>query len=526
MKKFFVGVFAFFCAVVMISCGEASKSIYVHGDETNDGETSDVDADDDKTGDVETEDVDADDTEPNSGDTRNAQCGSKPENTEWNDGGANGNFVQTFDGETWEPESVDSTFSETSGTCTFKCRAGFSWTGTECKAPHAAYCTGLPENAEWNTVSTIAQTWNGEEWVPSEAGVFNPEPSTEECRFKCKENYTWDEAEEKCQADTRVSNCTGLPDGAKWNEYSSIIQTWNGTAWKPDTKGVYNEDADPKECRYVCDTHYTWNNSVCKADTRNKECTGKPENSYWNTADEISQTWNGTAWEPSEIGSYSKEPSTDQCFFICKSGLTYDESTSTCTSPCDKCTTAEHAVESGKCIETAENEYSCECEKPYFWDGTKCKMMPECSPADVTPCRNGNDDDYLVWSKKATETMKWANAQTYCNDLTEGGFDDWRLPTISELRTLILNCPGTMPDGNCAVKDPDCLSMSSCYTEATCSCSEDLSGKYSVFEETDILWSSSIRSDSTTARWRVDFDSASPHTLNKELDYGTVRCVR
>ena len=104
MKKFFVGVFAFFCAVVMISCGEASKSIYVHGDETNDGETSDVDADDDKTGDVETEDVDADDTEPNSGDTRNAQCGSKPENTEWNDGGANGNFVQTFDGETWEPE--------------------------------------------------------------------------------------------------------------------------------------------------------------------------------------------------------------------------------------------------------------------------------------------------------------------------------------------------------------------------------------------------------------------------------------
>lgn len=387
-------------------------------------------------------------------------------------------------------------------------------------------CDPKPENTEWNTVSTITQTFNGEEWVPSEASVYNPEPSTTECRFKCKENYTWDEAEEKCQADTRVSDCTGLPKGAKWNEYSSIKQTWNGTAWEPDTKGVYNNQADQKECRYVCDTHYTWTNSVCKADTRDAECTGKPENSYWNTADEISQTWNGTAWEPSEIGTYSKDPSEDHCFFICKSGLTFDEATSTCTGPCEKCKTAEHAVESGKCIETASDEYSCECEKPYFWNGTKCKEMPECSTANVTPCRNGDDENYLIWSKKATDTMKWANAQTYCEKLTEGGFDDWRLPTISELRTLILNCPGSMPDGNCKVKDPGCLSLKACYTDATCSCSEDSSGKYSVFGETDILWSSSTRSDADTSRWRVDFDSAKPYSLNKELDYGTVRCVR
>ena len=425
MKKLFV-VFALFTLFFVVSCGDNStKKIYdetqqddesktedeTNDTETNDTETSDTETNDTETndtetndsgtnegetGDNETDDEDTNDNEVKEGDTRDASCGAKPENTVWNDNEKNGKYTQTFENGTWKPESVAATYSETPGTCT----------------------------------------------------------------FKCAENYTW-------------------------------------------------------------------NNSKCEANTRNKECTGKPENSYWNTADEISQTWNGTAWEPSEIGTYSKEPSDTQCFFICKSGLTYDEVTSKCAAPCDKCATAEHALGSEKCIETAPSEYSCECEKPYFWDGTKCKMMPECSPAKVTPCRNGNDDDYLIWSNKAPETMTWAKAQTYCKDeLKEGGFNDWRLPNIDELRTLILSCPNTMPGGSCAVTDPDCLSLNSCYTDATCSCSEDLSGKYSVFEETDILWSSSKRSDQSGRRWRVDFDSAKPYTLGETLDYGTVRCVR
>lgn len=41
-------------------------------------------------------------------------------------------------------------------------------------------CTGLPDNAEWNTASVISQTWQNGGYMPSEVGSYNQEkaPST------------------------------------------------------------------------------------------------------------------------------------------------------------------------------------------------------------------------------------------------------------------------------------------------------------------------------------------------------------
>jgi hypothetical protein len=50
-------------------------------------------------------------------------------------------------------------------------------------------CVGLPENAKWNTVYRITQTWNGEEWEPTLEAEYNEDPSTEECRYICEEGY-------------------------------------------------------------------------------------------------------------------------------------------------------------------------------------------------------------------------------------------------------------------------------------------------------------------------------------------------
>jgi hypothetical protein len=33
--------------------------------------------------------------------------------------------------------------------------------------------------------------------------------------------------------------------------------------------------------------------------------------------------------------------------------------------------------------------------------------------------------------------LAWGNALTYCNDLVLAGFDDWRLPSINELQTIV-----------------------------------------------------------------------------------------
>ena len=150
--------------------------------------------------------------------------------------------------------------------------------------------------------------------------------------------------------------------------------------------------------------------------------------------------------------------------------------------------------------------------------------LPECSPTSATPCVDPETD--LIWSGKSTETMLWADAVNYCKDMNEGGFSDWRLPTISELRTLIQNCSKTERGGTCGVTD-DCLSYSECRNDdcGGCRIDENNPGQYSKFGESGWFWSSSTRSDSTDIAWFVDFYGGYVGNASKDLGYD-VRCVR
>lgn len=42
----------------------------------------------------------------------------------------------------------------------------------------------------------------------------------------------------------------------------------------------------------------------------------------------------------------------------------------------------------------------------------------------------------LIWSKIAEKEMNWSDAMEYAKRLKEGGCNDWRLPTISELQNV------------------------------------------------------------------------------------------
>ncbi|GEM_PF-2958114 len=128
----------------------------------------------------------------------------------------------------------------------------------------------------------------------------------------------------------------------------------------------------------------------------------------------------------------------------------------------------------------------------------------------------------IKWSKKAPEEMSWSDAKAYCKNLVEDGSSDWRLPTISELRTLIQNCPATETGGECGVTD-DCLSWDNCRNDACGGCEYDTSGKYSVLGNTDGFWSSDYA-------WSVYFNDGSVYEAtdgnNGIITKQNVLCVR
>ena len=283
-----------------------------------------------------------------------------------------------------------------------------------------------------------------------------------------------------------------------------------------------------------CLEHYSWTGSVCKADSRVADCTGRPANATWNTAESISQTWDGEEWYPSEAGTYNTNPSSSECRFKCEPD--YDWNGSQCWKPVDPCDPnpcLNVANSTKECIETGDTTYSCKCNSGFNWTGSLCQSnstpsLPECSTSNTGPCYDSTS--HLTWSKKSDNTYNWSGAGTYCDGLSEGGNTDWRLPNISELRTLIKNCSGTqMPGGSCGVREDEervCLSRS-CQGEDCCSCSSDSTGGHSKFGDTGLFWSSSILSGSSIFAWLVNFSNGGVDYDHIDyLDYGYVRCVR
>jgi len=77
----------------------------------------------------------------------------------------------------------------------------------------------------------------------------------------------------------------------------------------------------------------------------------------------------------------------------------------------------------------------------------------------------------LVWQKLSDCCHEWDEAKSYCQNLNWGGYADWRLPSISELRSLVRGCPDTETGGSCRITD-SCLD-SSCWDNTCEGCSYD-----------------------------------------------------
>jgi hypothetical protein len=126
--------------------------------------------------------------------------------------------------------------------------------------------------------------------------------------------------------------------------------------------------------------------------------------------------------------------------------------------------------------------------------------------------------DGLNWSDASSNKMTWNEAIPYCENL--GG----RLPTISELRTLIQNCPPTVTGGSCEVTD-GCLSLD-CWGDSCDGCAYEGSGGYSVFGDTSQFWSSSGLKGGTGNGWYVYFGYGRVSTEYWRINNGYARCVK
>ena len=139
----------------------------------------------------------------------------------------------------------------------------------------------------------------------------------------------------------------------------------------------------------------------------------------------------------------------------------------------------------------------------------------------------------LMWQKDNEDMLTWNDAITYCNELNSGGYTDWRLPSISELRSLIRGCPDTMTNGSCGITD-SCLFFSCGNNGCNGSNPEGgpgIDGSYFPPELEGVgwwYWSSSnakIADEDSFSAWRINFTDARISVQGYSVAYGA-RCVR
>lgn len=138
----------------------------------------------------------------------------------------------------------------------------------------------------------------------------------------------------------------------------------------------------------------------------------------------------------------------------------------------------------------------------------------------------------LMWEALPGEPLTYDQAEAYCENLSLAGHDDWQVPIVDDLRSLIRGCPDTELGGACLASS-DCYQSGECLTPECDGCDENgppngycywISNLPGGCEEW--YWSSTPTSDTGTGRWGVDYHKAEVELLVTGEHANLVRCVR
>jgi len=302
---------------------------------------------------------------------------------------------------------------------------------------------------------------------------------------------------------------------------------------------------------YICEEGKLWNGNECIDNPCNDNpCSDILNSTCFITGGSFScdcDSGNGYFWNDSGtacVNPCDEDPCTphsicwpydwDRYSCNCEDGYFWSIYEEQCVNPCylnqnqNKCTDMPNST--GTCFDAANatslNDYECECNEGYYWNGSQC-VLYECSSSNTGPCQDSST--HYVWSKMYDSVSSRESAKEVCTNLNSfnyGGFSSgWHLPTISELRTLIQNCSDTqMPGGSCGVRDDAVVCLSnSCYSSSCNSCDYNDSGEHSKFGDPAALWSSSRSANGT---WTVSFYRGSLVDTYTSWGRNNVRCVR
>ena len=198
--------------------------------------------------------------------------------------------------------------------------------------------------------------------------------------------------------------------------------------------------------------------------------------------------------------------------------------------------------------EYCENDADCAENLGPNWECQSNCCVPKSPDTDDDDDASDDDDDDvsgdtwtdsstgLTWQNGDSCCYKWGEAKSYCQTLNWSYYSDWRLPTISELRSLIRGCDATKTGGSCGVTD-SCLGWEDCWNSDCDGCAAgggpgplgrywpaELKGEGGFW---DWYWSSSWVADGGANGyvWYVVFDRG--HILEDWVGNSNyVRCVR
>ena len=255
-------------------------------------------------------------------------------------------------------------------------------------------CSNLPENAEWNTVSSITQTKEGASWIPSSEGEYNTDPSTKECHYKCLDAYLWNGTQ--CVSDL----CDPNP------------------CWIENATGkCINSDAGKYECE--CAGGFFWNGEKCADPCEPNPCNDPEKNStgicnVLESGDYSCGCENGYRWWNTETGCTNKKSLGN----ICTGQNTCYDNSAEITCP-------------------AEQSADFFGQDAYYASLGKCIMQSFTvqTLSDQKVILDNNTG--LMWQQTMpSTTYTWAIAVSYCDGLIYAGYSDWRLPSPKEFYTI------------------------------------------------------------------------------------------